>query len=57
MGFHIGSALLQFEATGEGEFLELERSKTLRYMAPMSRMWACTIMALTTFPPMAPSDA
>ena len=34
MGFHIGSALLQYDATGDREFLELGRIKTLKYMAP-----------------------
>jgi hypothetical protein len=33
-GFQFGSALLQFDATGEREFLELGRSRTLERMAP-----------------------
>jgi unsaturated chondroitin disaccharide hydrolase len=33
-GFQFGSALLQFDATGEPEFLELGRSRTLERMAP-----------------------
>jgi hypothetical protein len=33
-GFQFGSALLQFEATGEREFLELGRERTLARMAP-----------------------
>ena len=33
-GFQFGSALLQFDATGESEFLELGRSRTLERMAP-----------------------
>jgi unsaturated chondroitin disaccharide hydrolase len=33
-GFQIGSAILQFDATDETEFLELGRSQTLRLMAP-----------------------
>jgi hypothetical protein len=33
-GFQYGSALLQFDATGEKEFLELGRDKTTRFMAP-----------------------
>jgi unsaturated chondroitin disaccharide hydrolase len=33
-GFQFGSALLQFDATGEREFLELGRARTLKYMAP-----------------------
>ena len=33
-GFQFGSALLQFDATGEKEFLELGRSRTLERMAP-----------------------
>lgn len=33
-GFQFGSAILQFDATGEGEFLELGRQKTLEFMAP-----------------------
>jgi unsaturated chondroitin disaccharide hydrolase len=33
-GFQFGSAVLQFDATGESEFLELARSRTLERMAP-----------------------
>ena len=33
-GFQFGSSLLQFDATGEKEFLETGRSKTLDIMAP-----------------------
>ena len=33
-GFQFGSALLQFDATGEPEFLELGRAQTLKFMAP-----------------------
>ncbi len=33
-GFQFGSALLQFDATGEKEFLELGRQKTFQVMAP-----------------------
>src|SRR4026209_427661 len=33
-GFQYGSALLQFDATGAREFLELGRSRTLTRMAP-----------------------
>jgi unsaturated chondroitin disaccharide hydrolase len=33
-GFRFGSALLQFDATGDEEFLALGRSKTLERMAP-----------------------
>src|SRR3982751_567914 len=33
-GFQFGSALLQFDATGERDFLELGRSRTLDRMAP-----------------------
>jgi unsaturated chondroitin disaccharide hydrolase len=33
-GFQFGSALLQFDATGEGRFLELGRRKTIQQMAP-----------------------
>ena len=33
-GFKIGSALLQFDATGEAEFLELGRTQTVNLMAP-----------------------
>jgi unsaturated chondroitin disaccharide hydrolase len=33
-GFQFGSALLQFEATGDGAFLELGRARTLERMAP-----------------------
>ncbi len=32
-GFHFGSALLQFEATGEAEFLEIGRKNTFERMA------------------------
>jgi len=33
-GFQFGSALLQFDGTGEREFLELGRARTLQRMAP-----------------------
>lgn len=33
-GFQFGSAILQFDATGDGAFLELGRSRTLDRMAP-----------------------
>jgi unsaturated chondroitin disaccharide hydrolase len=33
-GFQFGAAVLQFDATGEREFLELARSRTLERMAP-----------------------
>ena len=33
-GFQFGSALLQFDATGEARFLDLGRSRTLERMAP-----------------------
>src|SRR5262245_39699151 len=33
-GFQFGASLLQFDATGEKEFLELGRSRTLALMAP-----------------------
>src|SRR4029077_4686660 len=33
-GFQFGSALLQFDATGDAEFLELGRLRTLERMAP-----------------------
>ena len=33
-GFQYGSALLQFDATGDGEFLDLGRERTLTRMAP-----------------------
>jgi unsaturated chondroitin disaccharide hydrolase len=33
-GFLFGSSLLQFDATGEKEFLEIGRAGTVRYMAP-----------------------
>jgi hypothetical protein len=33
-GFQFGAALLQFDATGDREFLELGRSRTLERMAP-----------------------
>ena len=33
-GFQFGSALLQFDATGDRAFLELGRSRTLERMAP-----------------------
>ena len=33
-GFQFGSAILQFDATGDAEFLELGRTQTLQVMAP-----------------------
>ena len=33
-GFQFGSAVLQFDATGDREFLELARDRTIRRMAP-----------------------
>src|SRR5437867_986006 len=33
-GFQFGSALLQFDATGEKQFLEIGRNKTVQLMAP-----------------------
>lgn len=33
-GFQYGAALIQFDATGDGEFLELGRRKTVERMAP-----------------------
>ena len=33
-GFQFGAALLQYDATGEKEFLNLGRAQTLRWMAP-----------------------
>jgi hypothetical protein len=33
-GFQFGSAILQFDATGEGEFLEIGRLRTVALMAP-----------------------
>src|SRR6185369_16009918 len=33
-GFQFGSAILQFDATGEAEFLEIGRSRTVALMAP-----------------------
>src|SRR5438067_390421 len=33
-GFQFGSALLQFDATGEAAFLELGRARTVERMAP-----------------------
>jgi hypothetical protein len=33
-GFQFGSALLQFEATGDSQFLELGRTRTLDRMSP-----------------------
>src|SRR5215471_14132485 len=33
-GFQFGSAILQFDATGEAEFLEMGRSRTTEFMAP-----------------------
>lgn len=33
-GFQYGSAILQYDATGETEFLEIGRTKTLQVMAP-----------------------
>ena len=33
-GFQFGSAILQFDATGDAEFLEIGRERTARVMAP-----------------------
>lgn len=33
-GFQFGSALLQFDATGDAQFLEMGRARTLKLMAP-----------------------
>jgi len=33
-GFQFGSAILQFDATGEQEFLDIGRKNTLKFMAP-----------------------
>src|SRR6266567_3942926 len=33
-GFQFGSAILQFDATGETEFLEIGRERTIAVMAP-----------------------
>jgi unsaturated chondroitin disaccharide hydrolase len=33
-GFQFGSALLQFDATGEADFLEIGRAQTVKFMAP-----------------------
>jgi unsaturated chondroitin disaccharide hydrolase len=33
-GFQVGSALLQFDATGDQRFLEIGRRKTIQFMAP-----------------------
>jgi hypothetical protein len=33
-GFQYGSAILQFDATGERDFLDLNREKTVKFMAP-----------------------
>ncbi len=33
-GFQFGSEIIQFDATGEKEFLDLGRSATLQFMAP-----------------------
>ena len=33
-GFQFGSAILQFDATGDREYLELGRSRTIERMAP-----------------------
>jgi hypothetical protein len=33
-GFQVGSALLQFDATGDQRFLEIGRRKTIQLMAP-----------------------
>jgi len=33
-GFQFGSAILQFDATGDREFLEIGRSRTISFMAP-----------------------
>ena len=33
-GFQFGSAILQFDGTGDSQFLDLGRSHTMRHMAP-----------------------
>ena len=33
-GFQVGSSILQFDATGDGEFLELGKKQTVEWMAP-----------------------
>src|SRR5258708_14948017 len=33
-GFQFGAAILQFDATGESEFLEMGRTRTVEIMAP-----------------------
>ncbi len=46
-GFQFGSALLQFDATGDRTFLDLGRTRTLERMAPTSPTWASTTTAST----------
>ena len=38
-GFQFGSALLQFDATGDERFLELGRERTVGVMAPHLTLW------------------
>ena len=40
-GFQYGSALLQFDATGDERFLQLGRARTVEVMAPASDPCGC----------------
>jgi len=50
-GFQFGSALLQFDATGERQFLELGRKNTIALMAPHVSHMGVPIMVSTIFQP------
>ena len=50
-GFQFGSAVLQYDATGDERFLKYGRRGTVKYMARTCHILACTITASTMSPP------
>jgi len=52
-GFQYGSDILQFDATGEAEFLAQGRTATVERMAPTSPTSGCTTTGSTTSAPTA----
>ena len=50
-GFQFGSAILQFDATGEKRFSSWGARARSNAWRRTSRTWACMITASTTFPP------
>ena len=46
-GFQFGSAILQFDATGDKSFLNSGRAKTFEIMASMLPIWGYTTTVLT----------